>query len=263
MLGLTGVAAADPALPPSGLPIGPEIRIEAEELEERRARLHACWEDAQGESAGSYWRASLDDQKLNLKLGSTQQVGPVQGSYVLEQEWLDELQARRAELAVRIPHQGWEVGVSSNLDWQSQGEDAWELQPPLVSGWVQSPAWKGWTARASWVQQDELTTSRLALQGPTRQVEAEVAQAPDHRCVIGRVSQRFGRSTVALEAEQRIHVTPGGSLDLPETTYWQRRWMARYQWDLGGDTRISAEGTRRWSEFDYENRVEAKMELRF
>lgn len=260
---LIGLVLSEPLLASPGIPVVDTIQLEAEELEQRRARIHACWEEARGDSAGAYWRASLDDQLLSLKVGSREHLGPLQSSVSLEQEWLDELQARRAQVSLSVPYKGWEVGVTSNMDWQAQREAAWQLQPVRMGGWLQSPEWRGWKARASYTQQEEVSVRRLALDSSSRHLEAEVSQSPEHRTLVGRVSQSFGRSTLALEGEQRTQLAPPGSSDLPEASYWQRRWLARYTLQLTQDARLSAEGVRRWSELDWEHRVEARMELRF
>lgn len=232
-----------------------KLRLDAESLEDRRARVHAIYEQARGESAQEYWRASLDDQKLNLQIGAHEELGPVRTDVSIEQEWQESLETRKAQMALSVPVQGWELGVRSQLGWQAADDDPWEVQPTQLGGWVKTPEWRGFRAQASWDKVDQTETSKLALlRKGQKRLEAEVSHGPGFECLTGRFHQPLSkRSTLSLEAEQR------------QSDYWQRRWLARYQWKLNSSTRFSAQGSRRWSEreAEWEDKVEAMMELRF
>lgn len=227
--------------------------LEAQPLDEQRARLQAQWEQARGESSSDFWRASLEDNRVEVEVGGVQELGPVRTEYALEQEWQEELQNRRASVSMTLPKNGWEAGVASSFDWRSEGEEDWQAQSTAVRGWLATPKWFGWHARATWAQRDEQQTSGLALASEAQRVEAEVTSAPGVVSYTGRVSQRVGPGVLVLERNS----TEGDAAE--------QRWLARYQCRLATGARISAQGSRRRSELlsTYEDKVEARLELSF
>jgi hypothetical protein len=242
------VAGANPARIESG-----DWTLEAQPLDDQRARLEAQWEQARGESSSDFWRASLEDNKVEVEVGGVQELGPVRTEYALEQEWQEELQNRRASISLTLPKNGWEAGLASSLDWRSAGEEDWQVQSTAVRGWLATPKWFGWHARATWAQNDTQQTSGLALASEAQRLEAEVTSAPGVVSYTGRVSQRVGPGVLVLER----NATRGEDV--------HKRWLARYQCRLATGARISAQGSRRWSELlsTYEDKVEAQLELSF
>ena len=200
--------------------------IQAEPLEDQRARVEACWRQAtESEGRATLWRAALDDQKVEV--GATQELGPVQGEATLEQDWQQELEARRASLSLRVPdYHGWDTGVAGEWDW-TPDQDQWNQA--MLRGWIGAPPWRGWSVRA------------------------EVAAGETTTRFTGRLSKQLGPGQLMLEAEQE------------QSEFWQRRWLTRYQWEIASQARLSAQGGRRWSQLDgnYQDEVEAKLEIEF
>jgi hypothetical protein len=235
-----------------------EWTVQAEPLEDSRARLQAQWEQARGENSADYWRTTLEDNKVQLEVGGTQElIGEAKTEYALEQEWQEELQNRRVRIAVTVPVSGWEGGVSSSLAWEAEGQQDWELQRTGLRGWLATPRWYGWRGEASYEQVvtgDKPThTSKVGLSSPDQKVEAEVSRTPSVVCWTGRVSQRVGPGTLQFETAYS------------QGTHWDRSWLARYQCRLSRGARLAAQGSRRWSELltQWEDRVEAQLEVRF
>lgn len=242
-------AVADPAR----LEKGP-WSLEAEPLEERRARLKAQWEQARGESATDFWRASLEDNKVDIEVGGERELGIVQTEYSVEQEWQEELQSRRARISLSVPQDGWEAGVSTVMDWQSVEDEDWAAQPARLRGWLSTPEWQGWRALASWEQTDQQATRGLALTSTAgRKLEAEMSTGPNEVTYVGRMSQRMGPGTLTLEASD----TQG--------EHWDHIWTARYQCRLTERAKLAAQGSRRWSDLlsTFEDKVEARLEVHF
>jgi len=208
--------AADPIL--SG-----NWSIEAEPLEDQRARLEACWRQANEDQ--SVWRAALDDQKLQL--GTQQQIGPLQGEVSVEQQWQEDLQSRRAQVSLSLPDlDGWDTGIAGQWDY-SPDQDRW--QPPHLRGWLAAPKWRGWTARG------------------------EIAHDPSATRLTGRVCRQVGGGQLVFEAEQiQSQLTQRRWL----TRYqWELARQARVS-AQGGRRWSERQG-------DYQDELEAKLEIQF
>lgn len=199
--------------------------VQAQPLEDQRARLEACWRQAQeSEESESMWRAALDDQKVVL--ATQQEWGELEGEASLEQEWQSELQNRRATMSLSLPDlHGWETGVAGEWDWNPD-QDSWKQAQ--LRGWLATPEWRGWSAQAE-IAGDAATTRFTA-----------------------RLRGQVGPGQLLLETEQK------------QSEHWQRRWLTRYQWELAGHT-VSAQAGRSWNEVNpnYQDQIEAKWEVHF
>lgn len=229
--------------------------VNASDVGDQRGRLEASWESAQGSDAREFWRASLQDNKAALEVGATETVGPLKTEIELQQDWEEELQTRRAQLAISVPSKGWRGGISSRLDWKTlaQPDSEWELSSQSYGGWVETPEWHGWRARASYDQQDLTRTSRLGFSDRMSKIEAEMTSAPGQVAYTGRVGRRIGPGTLQLEAGTSTGDT------------WQRRYRASYRCRFLGDSSFSATGTRAWLEAleAYQDEVKATLEVKF
>ena len=218
-------AAADEATPVESIRLG-SVQVSGEPLSEGRARLNACWQAAQKEGDENYWRASLEEDKLNLQAGAHRELGPAELDVGVEQSWEEELENRKARLRLALPFQGWVLGGAAEMDWQRPEAMDWEAQPGLYQTWLESPRWWGVRARASWQRQAQEETRQLRFDHGRGQVVAEVAH---HEWTA------------------------------------ERRWLARFQYDLRHDARLATEVSRRWQDgwSEPESRVEARLELHF
>lgn len=161
LLWLVLPAAADPIV--SG-----DWSIDARALDEHRARVEACYQDASQED--NYWRARLDERKLGMEVHH-ELVGPLEADLDLEESWQTELEARRAQVTVNIPdYHGWASGLTSRWDYT---EEQWST--PQLRGWVSTPEWRGWSARG------ELTTTS------------------DSHGYLARLCKRVGRGQLQIE----------------------------------------------------------------
>ncbi|MFN8612410.1 MAG: hypothetical protein U0931_32995 [Vulcanimicrobiota bacterium] len=145
-----------------------EWTIEARPLDEQRAQVEACYQEANQED--NYWRARLDEQKLGMELHH-ELLGPLQADLDLEESWQSELDQRRAQVTLSLVDlHGWTSGLSSR--WEDQGQ---QWSTPQLRGWVVTPQWRGWSARG------------------------EVTGDGDHHGYLARVCKRLGRGQLQLE----------------------------------------------------------------
>lgn len=194
--------------------------IDAQPLDEQRARLEACYKQASQDE--NYWRASLEDHKLVV--GTHQRfVGPLEADVSLEESWQSELEERRAQVTVSLPdYHGWASGLTTR--WDYAGE---QWSTPQLRGWVATPEWGGWSARG------ELTTTT------------------DSHGYLGRLCRRVGHGSLQLETA------------VVESEHLQRRWLARYQWNLSRGTSFSTSGSRTEVEGEVQDKLEAQLEVHF
>lgn len=150
-------------------------------------------------------------------------VGPVQAEVDLEQSWQTELEQRRAQVTLSIPDYH---GWATGLTsrWD-YADQLWST--PQLRGWLATPERSGWSARG------ELTTTS------------------DSRGYLARLSKRIGRGQLQVETS------------VVESEHLQRRWLARYQWNLAQGTRFSTTGTRTEWEGIVQDKVEASLEVHF
>lgn len=161
LLWLVLPAAADPIVSGSWT-------IDAQALDENRARVEACYQDASQED--NYWRARLDERKLGVEVHH-ELVGPVEAGLDLEESWQTELEARRAQVTVSIPdYQGWAGGLTGRWDY---AEEQWTT--PQLRGWVSTPEWRGWSARG------------------------ELTSTTDSHGYLARLCKRVGRGQLQIE----------------------------------------------------------------
>ncbi|MBX3168891.1 MAG: hypothetical protein KF760_15890 [Candidatus Eremiobacteraeota bacterium] len=194
--------------------------IDAQPVEDRRARVEACYQEASQED--NYWRARLDDKKVELS-ARRDFVGPLQTEVELEQSWQTELEQRRAQVTLSIPdYHGWATGLTSR--WDYAGE---QWSTPQLRGWVATPELSGWSARG------ELTTTT------------------DSRGYLARLCKRIGRGELQVETA------------VVESEHLQRRWLARYQWNLTRGASFSTSGSRTRLEGTVQDKVEATLEVHF
>ncbi|MBS2038404.1 hypothetical protein JST97_25725 [bacterium] len=157
------------ALPVAAEPIvSGDWTVDAQPLEEQRARVEACYHEASQED--NYWRARLDEQKVGMEI-HRELVGPLQAELDLEESWQTELEQRRAQVTVSlVDFHGWGSGLSSR--WENLGE---QWSTPQLRGWVSTPEWGGFSARG------ELTTTS------------------DSRGYLARLCKRLGRGQLQIE----------------------------------------------------------------
>lgn len=150
-------------------------------------------------------------------------VGPLQAEVDLEQSWQTELEKRRAQVTVSIPDYH---GWATGLTsrWDYAGE---QWSTPQLRGWLATPELSGWSARG------ELTTTS------------------DSRGYLARLCKKVGRGQFQVET---------GVL---ESDHLQRRWLARYQWNLARGTSFSTTGSRTELEGAVQDKVEASLEVHF
>lgn len=150
-------------------------------------------------------------------------VGPLQAEVDLEQSWQTELEQRRAQVTVSIPDF---YGWTTGLTsrWDYAGE---QWSTPQLRGWVATPELSGWSARG------ELTTTT------------------DSRGYLARLCKRIGKGQLQLETA------------VVEAEHLQRRWLARYQWNLSRGASFSTSGSRTELEGTVQDKVEASLELHF
>ena len=213
-----------------------DIEIDAESVDSQHARLRACW--VSDEAVGPFWRASLEENKASLQVGHQEDLGPLQGTVQLEQEWQDELEVRKASLVVRRNSQ-WELGQSAR----------WCDNTVSWSGWLSTQLGEDWKARGDWQLGDDFRSTQLTLAHGSSQLMVERRQQTEALSYRGRLSQRLAQGIWELEAERRFGEG------------WDRQLSAGVRYRLSRSWEISAQGRRRWENLESQDSAEAQLRL--
>lgn len=219
------------------------ILLEGEPLDDQRARLRACWQSISGDSARQYWRASLEERKWQMQWEHHQNLGEIEGEAELEREWQDQLERTRAQLALRIPQEEFEISVNS--EWTADPANAnWTTQ-------VKGRFWNNWRAQAAWQQAASRTQLRFSLTDGSDQLEAERLVSPEDISYRGKLTHALGPGSLELQATRRWGEG------------WQNQWGAGYRCQFGDWAQLSTRGNRRWSlkTGDWQDTLEAEIQL--
>lgn len=241
ILACIGPLAAEPPQA-EGIQAGP-IQVEGESVNDQQARLRACWECLSGDSAQQFWRATLEERKWQLQWEHRQNLGEFEAEAEWEREWQDHLERTRAQLALRVPEEEFEVSVQT--EWTGVLAEAnWTTQ-------LKGKLLGNWRAQAALQQATSQTQMRLTLTDGVDQLEAERRVSPQEVSYRGKVIHRLGPGSLELEATRRWGEG------------WQKQWAASYRCKFSQYAQWSTQGSRRWSQQtgDWQDMVEAELQL--